>query len=109
MANVFYIKQGDRQPSITGIAQDADGNVASGLSGATAKFIMAPAGGGAAVIDAACTLNTGTGALAYAWGASDTTTVGRYIAEFKVTYADATVGRFPNDGYITVIISTKLA
>jgi hypothetical protein len=40
----------------------------------------------------------------YDWSADDTDTIGSYQAEFEVTYADASIETFPNDGYIRVEI-----
>jgi len=40
----------------------------------------------------------------YNWIAADTDTIGSYQAEFEVTYADASIETFPNDGYIRVEI-----
>jgi len=44
------------------------------------------------------------GLVRYNWTAADTDTVGSYQAEFEVTYADASIETFPNDGYIRVEI-----
>lgn len=107
---MFYIKQGDRLPDITGTVTDADGAVPGGLSTASATFIMAPAGGGSAVVNTSATItNPTTGLLTYTWGASDTATAGRYNAEFKVTMQDGRILRAPNDGYIAIIVKSKLA
>jgi len=50
-----------------------------------------------------------SGLVRYNWQAADTATVGSYQVEFEVTYADATVETFPNDGYIRVEIIADIA
>jgi hypothetical protein len=100
----FYIKQNDTGPAMLAILQDANGN-AINLTGASVRFHMRSVGGGNPVVDAAATVVTPiSGIVRYNWAAADTDTVGTYQAEFEVTYADASIETFPNDGYIAVQI-----
>jgi hypothetical protein len=48
------------------------------------------------------------GIVEYSWQAGDTDTAGTYYGEIEVTYGDATVETFPNNGYFTVIIKEDL-
>lgn len=110
MNAIFYIKEGDRLPAITGTVRDGDGNIVS-LAGATAKFIMSKTPGGTPVVNAAASIiapATG-GRVTYAWTALDTATAGTYYAEFEITFPGGVLETFPNGGYITVIIGTDLA
>ena len=100
----FYIKQNDTGPAMLATLQDANGN-AINLTGASVRFHMRSVGGGNPVVDAAATVVTAaSGIVRYNWVAADTDTVGTYQAEFEVTYADASIETFPNDGYIVVQI-----
>jgi len=100
----FYVKQNDTSPDMLATLQDADGN-AINLTAASVRFHMRPVGGGAIVVDQAATVVTALdGLVRYNWIADDTDTVGSYQAEFEVTYADASIETFPNDGYIRVEI-----
>ena len=100
----FYIKQNDTGPAMLATLQDANGN-AINLVGASVRFHMRSVSGGNPVVDAAATVVTAlSGIVRYNWVAADTDTVGTYQAEFEVTYADASIETFPNDGYIAVQI-----
>lgn len=100
----FYIKQNDTGPAMLATLQDANGN-AINLTGASVRFHMRSICGGNPVVDASATIVTPTsGIVRYNWVAADTDTVGTYQAEFEVTYADASIETFPNDGYIAVQI-----
>jgi hypothetical protein len=100
----FYVKQNDTSPAMLATLQDADGNAIE-LTSASVRFHMRPVGGGAIVVDQAATVVTALeGLVRYNWTAADTDTVGSYQAEFEVTYADASIETFPNDGYIRVEI-----
>lgn len=100
----FYIKQNDTGPAMLATLQDANGN-AINLMGATVRFHMRAIGGNQVKVDEPATLVTPlSGIVRYNWVAADTDTVGTYQAEFEVTYADASIETFPNDGYIVVRI-----
>ena len=100
----FYIKQNDTSPSMLATLQDANGN-AIDLTSASVRFHMRAVGGNQVVVDEAATLVTAaSGIVRYDWSAADTDTIGSYQAEFEVTYADASIETFPNDGYIRVEI-----
>jgi len=105
----FYIKQNDTSPSMVATLQDADGDVIV-LTGASVRFHMRTIGSTNATVDAAAVIVDETnGIVRYDWDAADTDTVGSYQAEFEVTYADASIETFPNDGYIRVEIKADIA
>lgn len=100
----FFIKQNDTSPAMLATLQDANGNAVN-LTGATVRFHMRPVGSTQVMVDQAATLVTPlSGVVRYDWVGADTDTIGSYQAEFEVTYADASIETFPNDGYIRVEI-----
>jgi hypothetical protein len=44
----------------------------------------------------------------YDWSAADTATIGTYNAEFEVTYGDSSIETFPNNGFISVVVTDDL-
>lgn len=105
----FYVKQNDTSPAILATLQDANGT-AIDVTGASVRFHMRSIGGTSTVVDAAATIVTAaSGIVRYDWDAADTASIGSYQAEFEVTYADASVETFPNDGYIRVEIKDDIA
>lgn len=100
----FYVKQNDTSPAMLATLQDGDGN-AINIQGASVRFHMRQIGRSDIVVDAPAVIVTPIeGLVRYDWGAADTDTVGSYQAEFEVTYNDASIETFPNDGYIRVEI-----
>lgn len=105
----FYIKQNDTGPSMLATLQDASGN-AIDLTAGNVRFHLRPINSSTAKVDEAATIVTAdAGIVRYDWQASDTDTIGSYQAEFEVTYADASIETFPNDGYILVEIISDIA
>ena len=105
----FYVKQNDTSPAMLATLQDADGNAVD-LTAASVRFHMRAIGSNQTTVDAAATIVTAaSGIVRYDWDATDTDTVGSYQAEFEVTYADASIETFPNDGYIRVEITDDIA
>lgn len=100
----FSIKQNDTGPAMLATLQDASG-AAVNITGALVRFHMRQIGSTQVKVDAAATIVSSLdGAVRYNWLAADTDTIGSYQAEFEVTYADASIETFPNDGYIRVEI-----
>ena len=105
----FYIKQNDTSPALLATLQDADG-IAVDITGAAIRFHMRQIGSAAVEVDAAAVIVTPLqGIVRYDWLAADTAEIGSYQAEFEVTYADASIETFPNDGYIRVKIIDDVA
>lgn len=108
--NVFWLKRGDRRPTLAVQLVDRDGEPAD-LTGAAVTFTMRPEGGGDLKVDAqpATVLDASTGEVEYAWAAVDVDTAGDFDAEFVATWTGAVTARFPNDGFIEVRIVPELA
>jgi hypothetical protein len=105
----FYIKRNDTSPAMLATLQDANG-VAVNMTAASVRFHMWPISSRVIKVDAAATIVTPLdGLVRYDWAGSDADAIGSYQAEFEVTYADASVETFPNDGYIRVEIISDIA
>jgi len=104
----FRIKTNDTGPVLSVTLTDANGN-GIGLAGASARFHMKAFGATSLKVDAPATIIDGVnGVVKYDWVAGDTDTAGTYYGEIEVTYGDATVETFPNNGYFTIIIKEDL-
>jgi len=102
----FYIKQNDTSPSMLATLQNANG-VAVDLSDATINFYMGNINGN--VVDSTATIvDAEAGQVRYDWVALDTSDSGMYQAEFEVVFIGGTKETFPNDNYITVVITPDL-
>lgn len=104
---VFYIKTNDTAPSLRYalLPRTVD------LTGASVVFNMRNRQGTVKVSRGSATVVTATGTptVEYPWQAGDTDTEGRFYGEFEVTFADTTVGTFPNDDEIDIKISDDIA
>ena len=99
----FYIKRGDRGPSLAATMQDPDG-IAIDLTAASAvKFKM-----GTAVDAEAVIVDADAGTVRYDWDEGDTNVAGTFNAEFEIEWADGRKQTVPNDGYFTVAIGRDL-
>ena len=98
--------QGDTAPALTAtFYSDEDLTTAVDITGATVVFWMRQEDGTVVVDDQSVTITDASGgAVSYAWQAGDTANVGRHYGRFKVTFADSTVGHYPNFENIVVIV-----
>lgn len=105
-AGVFYIKRGDRAPSLLYRLRPK-----VEMTGATGVVFNMRAQGGAVVINRAQAQIDGDptqGVLRYDWQAGDTATLGNFEAEFEVTLAGGLPTTFPTPDYIRVIVVADL-
>jgi len=103
----FSIKQNDTSPSLQAILKDAS-QTPIDLTGATVMFHMKSVDG-TVKVDQQMTITDDTGGVVqYDWQSGDTDTVGTYYVEFEVTYADASVETFPNNGNKVVTVVKEL-
>ena len=105
----FYIKQGDSLPPLNVVITDADGNRIPESEILAAQFSMRQ--GGVLKIPFATATYVGPAEFNYYWDrfTGDTDTPGRYEGEFRVAFVNKTFRRFPNDGYIEIIITEAVA
>tara|TARA_R110000796_G_scaffold20547_2_gene61081 strand:+ start:242 stop:562 length:321 start_codon:yes stop_codon:yes gene_type:complete len=103
----FNIKQNDTSPSLQATLKDAQ-LVPVSLTEATVKLHMKSLDGVVKVNEIMTITDGNGGVVQYDWKAGDTDTVGSYSVEFQVTYADASVETFPNDGNLAVSVVKEL-
>lgn len=105
----FYIKQGDRSPSIVELLKNGDGSPID-LTGASVRFRMSR-GNGTVIVDAVANIDDeATGQVSYDWADGDTDLVGTFFREWQVTLPSGLPVTVPSDrfGY-EVSISAQLA
>jgi hypothetical protein len=87
---------------------DADEAVVD-LTGAAVRFIMARKGATDALVDEQATIvDADEGIVKYSWASGDTATIGKFIAEWEVTFLDGRSETFPNSTYLNVKITNDL-
>lgn len=74
----------------------------------TIRFKMADSTGALKVNRVVPAADAAAGRVDVAWQAADVDTAGVFRAEFEVTWGDATLQTFPEDGFIRVQISEDL-
>jgi hypothetical protein len=102
----FTIKRGDTSPALRfALLPDS-----VSLAGATVHFQMRPRGGGT-VIDRPAAIQSvfQPAVVVHAWQPGETDQVGRFEAEFRVTYMDGTVETFPNLGFIEIFVTDDVS
>lgn len=109
----YTTRVGSHGATITGVAEDEDGNPVA-INGCTVRFRMAAIDGGDTVTDAAGVVDdTGTeetrGQMHYAFADADIDTPGLFVAYWHVTYPDDDVVTYPNSGPVLVRITPEIA
>jgi len=106
----FFIKQNDDRPHLDAFLRD-DKDRPVDITGASVKFhLRSLADNSVKITDGSVSVTNATeGAVRFEWTTTNTNTSGNYQGEFQVTFADATVESFPNNGYIKVVITDDVA
>lgn len=105
----WTMRQNDRLPSIAATLKDATG-AAIDLTGATVKFQMNAASGGANKVNAEATVVSDVaGTVQYDWAAGDTDTAGDYVGCWEITFASGKKLTCPNGSNYSITIVTDLA
>lgn len=104
----YTVKSADAGTAIEAVLKQ-NGNLVD-LTGATVRFLMAPASDLTdSKVNAAATIdNAAGGAVSYTWAAADLDTPGNYVAEWEVTFADGSISTFPSAVYNTIEILADL-
>lgn len=111
----FILRKGDTASPLESVLVSDDGEPVD-LAGATVRFALAPAGGGALIVDYAVAdvvapgaelgdPNRGRVRYGTPWLPAEVDEAGLYLGEWQVTFADDTVQTFPNEGYLVVAIT----
>jgi hypothetical protein len=105
----FRLKTGDNASIISSYLENSGGTAVS-VAAATVLFKTAPISGGTLTFGGTATIDgSGTaGHVSYAWPTGGFSTSGLYLAEWEVTYSTGTVQSFPNDGYLTILVTDDL-
>ena len=112
MSDITY-KVGDTRPFLDATLKDADGAV--DLTGITSvRFVLEDEDANEIVNESSTGANvtiTGStsGQVRYKWQAADLSSEGNYYAEWKVTFSDGTVARFPNTRHIQLTVKPALS
>ena len=106
-------KVGDTRPFLDATLKDADGAI--DLTGITSvRFVLEDQDANEIVNESSTGVNvtiTGTtsGKVRYKWQSADLSSEGNYYAEWKVTFGDGTVARFPNTRHIHLTVKPGLS
>lgn len=103
----FSIKQNDTSPSLQAALKDA-ALTPINLTGATVRLHMKSVDGTLKIDQLMTVVTPLQGIIQYDWQTGDTDTVGTYYVEFEVTYSDASVETFPNNGNKTISVVREL-
>ena len=99
MAEVFYIKKGDRAPSVEATLRRADRTAIDLTNATSVNFQMGELDNAAIIVSAE------DGQVRYDWGSTETDTAGVFNAEFKILWNDGRQQTVPNRTVIKVYIT----
>ncbi len=105
-----FVKQGDTVRKFRRRLLDGNG-VPANVTGATVVFSMRvkPSGTVKVNAQAATVVDGGGGLVEYGQVAADVDAANIFESEWKVTYSDGSIQRFPNDGYYDTIVTDNIA
>jgi BppU N-terminal domain len=105
MSYSFYIKTGDRAPSLEAVLRDPDDNPIDLTDADEVRFKMntSPPMDEVAIVDDAT-----AGLVHYGWKTGETDVAGFFRAEFEITWNDTRKQTVPNKDYIHVYIAEDL-
>jgi hypothetical protein len=106
MSYDFYIKKGDRLPALERTLL-YDSGTAINLTAATVKFIFKKPGASSAVVGNATVEDATTGAVKYAWGATDSDTTGLMTGEWEITFPGGKM-TVPNNRHLRILVFEDL-
>lgn len=109
MRSTWYMAQNDNNVPIRTELVDEDGNSVSLIGVTEVKFHMHRPSPANNVDGTATVVNAPGGVVQYVFQTADLAYVGRYRAEWQVTYAGGEIATFPNHGYDTVVIREEIS
>lgn len=107
----FYIKEGDRSPSLLVTCVDEDGVIIDLTAAIAAKFYMINPGDTTVKVDGTAgtiVVPVTDGKLRYDWATADTDTPGDYDGEFEVEWSDGTKTTFPNFRFLRIKVTKSI-
>lgn len=107
------VKKGDRYPGLLVQLRNISSGAPLDLTNASSvvfRMRTAAAAPGVYKASGTCTITSATtGQVTYAWGPTDTDTLGDYEAEFVVTWSGGLVQTIPTKGYLMITVEPTLA
>lgn len=103
----YTIKKNDTYPSLSLVVKN-NGTPLNITAAASAKVIIKPTTGGAALTFTAAITDAVNGEVTYVWQTGDTATAGVYDMEVEITWAAGGIQTFPNDSYESLEIKADL-
>jgi BppU N-terminal domain len=108
MSADFTIRQHDTKPLMVSTLFNPNGTPVN-LTNATVAFSMRDQQTKLRVVSgAAVIVSAVNGVVSYTWGANDTSTAGWYNAVFIVTFNDGSSLTYPNNYFMTVLVTPSL-
>lgn len=108
----YFVKQGDDAPSLSVILRDANNNPVN-LTGASGSVYLRPARAASPLVTRSLTIDPdqvgNKGKVTFSWPVGGLGTVGEYLGEFDITYADTKKQSFPNSGFMIFEVVPQLA
>jgi hypothetical protein len=100
----FYLKKGNSLPIL--VVEVSDDNGIVNLSGVSlVEFIYQNRETETLYTRTGTMVARESGLIRYAWTTGDTTGVGKYFGEFKMTYSGGSILTFPNNRYLEFIVT----
>lgn len=105
--NIFYVKQGDTEPTLVAQLRWQDGTPIDLTDVTEVRLHMAL--NYQLHVDQPVTIITPSeGRVSYGWTPGDTDVPGQFDAEFEVTFADGEIITCPNDGHFPIHVTRQV-
>lgn len=102
----FHIKQGDRLPVLDATLKNKDGTPIDLTTAVSVGFRMWVKGASTFAVDAVASVEDAeAGEVRYSWADGDTDDIGRYLAEFVITFSGSRTQTVPTVGTFTVNVN----
>lgn len=106
----FTIKQNDTRPNIKSQLQDENEDAINLSNASSVDFHMINKATSTVKVNSPATItNPSNGEVEYDWSSGDTDTVGRFYAEWQVTWDNGDIETFPNTGNLIITVVDEIA